>query len=190
MSRTRISDRKFFREGANRARHHAEVGVKTSHQPVAVVSEPSIEIEDRVQAIAAEQEDTGPLFEGQIAFFNPEVGWGFICFSYPDGTADDIFVHISSVQPWQDGVTYPPVVGCEVRFREGWDRGRRLAVDVEILSWPELSIEEQFLAAEELPIDEPAAPVPASESTVTCLQPEYRSKTLRDLVKILPKAAV
>jgi len=183
---TRASDRKFFREASNRARHHEQVGMKKSS--------PDAEVEPRIQTVGNEAgtnvdvpeyregESPGIQFDGHVKFFNLWRAFGFIGFRYPDGVRDEIFFHFSDVQPWGgDGAIYAPVAGCVVTFREGWDRGRRKAIDVEVLSWPERTAEEYFLSLSELPVDEPKL-VPQSTE-----QPIYdavsRRKTLRQLIE-------
>jgi hypothetical protein len=79
-------------------------------------------------------------------------------------------------------VSSPPVpcVGCTVSFFLGRKTNQQIAAQIWIEEWPEqLTIEEQFAAAEELPIDVPK-PVVAPQSV---LAPETKNLSLLEIIQ-------
>jgi cold shock CspA family protein len=117
------------------------------------------------------------LIRGTVTWFAEEKGFGFI--KYKRGIhIHSVFFHIKDfMQP--DGVKLVPRVGCEVSFCIGRKTNQPIAAQIWIEQRPdELTFEEQFAAAEELPVEEPV-PVAAPHSSV--LSSATRKLTLLEI---------
>jgi len=104
------------------------------------------------------------VLQGRVRFYRPEDCWGLINVS-TENENKRLFFHGSEVQPASDGLWYEPTRNCVVEFSIAKRNGKECAVDVRIIEWPESepTFEEQFAAAEELPIDVPEtvlSPIP------------------------------
>ena len=101
-------------------------------------------------------------------------GFGFIRY----GRAQSVFFHVKDFLQ-VDGVSPVPCVGCTVSFFLGRKSNQQIAAQIWIEAWPEgLTIEEQFAAAEELPIDV-AEPIVAPQSV---LAPATKNLSLIEIV--------
>lgn len=140
MGHTRDSDRKFERERNNRVRHHSQLGTgkNSPYEPIAR-KEPGLDLYEPER------------FEGWVVSWDADRGFGFIS-TVPSQRKGSLFVHQTRVRRI-DGERPQLAVGTKVSFAHGHDRdGRSCAVDVRVLEWPEMSIEDFFLrSAEELP---------------------------------------
>lgn len=178
MSTTRSSTKKMLREHENRVRAHAERGVKRSSRspidespaPVKQAEAAPQEQADRFEPVSAQPEQRT---EGTVVAWREDRCFGFIGFRTSSGY-ETIFFHKSGILPIE-GVVYEPRVGCDVSFVFGFDRGRCLAIEVAIHSWPEVTAEEYFMKAPDLPLEAPA-------TQPACLSPENRNKSLRELI--------
>ena len=107
-----------------------------------------------------------------------------------------LFFHFSEVQPADDGLLYQPVVGCLVKFEIAKRHNKLAAIKVRILEWPEVTaptFEENFAAAEELPLDVPEYTVPIPKLAEPSVLATATSKlTLKEIVlqRKLKKLAV
>jgi len=114
------------------------------------------------------------LLQGTITRFVENKGFGFIRY----GRAQSVFFHVKDFLQ-VDGVSPVPCVGCTVSFFLGRKSNQQIAAQIWIEAWPEgLTIEEQFAAAEELPIDV-AEPIVAPQSV---LAPATKNLSLIEIV--------
>lgn len=140
---TRDSDKKFERERENRIRHHSQIGAgKHSRRHD---GESTARRESDLDLFEPER------LEGWLITWNADRGFGFIGAS-PNQRKGSFFVHQTRVRRI-DGERPQLVVGTKVLFARGQDReGRPCAIDVQVLEWPQMTIEEFFLqSAEQAP---------------------------------------
>jgi cold shock CspA family protein len=115
------------------------------------------------------------LLRGTVIRYVENQGFGFIRY----GRAQSVFFHINDFLQ-VDGVSPVPCVGCTVSFFLGRKTNQPIAAPVWIEQWPEeLTIEEQFAAAEELPIDVPE-PIVSPQSV---LAPETKNLSLIEIIR-------
>ena len=120
------------------------------------------------------------LLHGIIVQWFLDERFGFIKYEH-EGQKHFMFCHANDFLR-VDGVEPVPVVGCKVSFFLGRKSGRQIAAQVWIEEWPgsEPTFEEQFAAAEELPLNVPE-PVPVSQSSV--LAPKTRNLSLLEIIR-------
>jgi cold shock CspA family protein len=115
------------------------------------------------------------LLRGTITRFEENKGFGFIRY----GRTQSVFFHVKDFMQ-VDGVSPVPCVGCTVSFFLGRKTNQQIAAQIWIEAWPEEpTFEEQFAAAEELPIDV-SKPVVAPQSV---LAPETKNLSLLEIIQ-------
>ena len=119
------------------------------------------------------------LLQGVVVKWFHDDGYGFSKYEY-GGHVQSVFFHANDLLQVNGVEPVVPCVGCKVSFCLGQKFDRQIAAQVWIEQWPESepTFEEQFAAAEELPIDAPE-PVAAPQSSV--LSPGTRNLTLLEI---------
>jgi cold shock CspA family protein len=118
------------------------------------------------------------LRRGTITRFVEDKGFGFIKYKN-DGHIHSVFFHIKDFLQ-SDGAELVPRVGCEVSFCLGRKTNQPIAALIWIEEWPEeLTIEEQFAAAEELPVD---VPKPIVAEPKSLLSPATKNLSLIEIM--------
>jgi cold shock CspA family protein len=118
------------------------------------------------------------LLRGTVVKWFLDEGYGFIEYEH-GGQTQSMFFHANDLLRI-DGIEPVPVVGCKVSFFLGRKTNQPIAAQVWIEQWPEeLTIEEQFAAAEELPIDVPE-PIVSPQSV---LAPETKNLSLIEIIR-------
>jgi len=116
------------------------------------------------------------LLKGTVTKYFPDLGYGFVEYKH-DGRTQSIFFHCNDLLRI-DGVEQVPCVGCEVSFCLGQKFDRKIAAQIWIERRPDF--EEQFAAAEELPLD---VREPVSTPQLSVLSAGNRKKTLLEIVR-------
>jgi cold shock CspA family protein len=102
-------------------------------------------------------------------------GFGFIRHGH-----ESVFFHVEDILK-VDGQSVVPCIGCVVSFFLGQKKNQQIAAQIWIEQWPqELTIEEQFAAAEDLPLDVPQ-PVVVPQSV---LAPATRHLSLIEIMNM------
>jgi cold shock CspA family protein len=123
------------------------------------------------------------LCHGVVSWFDADKKFGFILYDDKNGARCRTFFHASDVLLTEDGLEQLPAKGCMVRFHIGQKSSRDQAVNVEVTNWPEpeQTIEEMFLAAEELPVNFPEAKPTVEPQSV--LGPETKNIPLIEIIR-------